>query len=164
VSDVVTSSQIPHQKLTKAERDRESKRNYARRNREKHRQWLKQDSSRNPLKYILQKAKARAKRDGVVFDVTEQDFDHLPLYCPIFPNIKLIYGYGRGRKRQNDASATLDRIDNSRGYVRDNVVIISWRGNRLKNNSTPGELFQLATFYGRGPTANTILAVAKGVI
>jgi hypothetical protein len=155
---------LPHQKLTKAERDRISKRNYARRNREKHRQWLKEDSRAHPLKYILQKAKARAKRDGVPFDVTEQDFDHLPLCCPIFPHIKLVYGYGRGRQRQHDASATLDRIDNSRGYVRDNVVIISWRGNRLKNNSTPEELSQLATFYGRGSTANAILAVAKGVI
>jgi len=161
VSDVTVSPTTPHQKQTKAERDRISKRNYARRNREKHRQWLKEDSRRNPLKYILQKAKARALRDGIPFDVTEEDFDHLPLYCPIVPDIKLVYGYGRGRQRQSDASATLDRIDNATGYVRDNVLIISWRGNRLKNNSTPGELRQLATFYGKGSTANTILWAMK---
>ena len=123
VSDVTVSPTTPHQKQTKAERDRISKRNYARRNRETHRQWLKEDSLRNPLKYILPKAKARAVRDGIPFDVTEEDFDHLPLYS-IFPDIKLVYGYGRGRQRQSDASATLDRINNATGCVRDNVLII----------------------------------------
>ncbi len=76
----------------------------------------------------------------MAFDVIEEDFDHFPLYCPIFPAIELVYGYGRGTKRQSDASATLDRIDNARGYVRDNVLIISWRGNRLEKQFDAGRV------------------------
>ena len=34
----------------------------------------------------------------------------------------------------------LDRIDPSRGYTPDNVWIISYRMNRIKNDATPREL------------------------
>ena len=35
-----------------------------------------------------------------------------------------------------DNSPSFDRIDNTKGYVKGNVIIISWRANRLKNNGT----------------------------
>jgi hypothetical protein len=33
-----------------------------------------------------------------------------------------------------------DRKDNARGYVKDNVRVISWRANRLKSDATLEEL------------------------
>jgi hypothetical protein len=69
---------------------------------------------------------------------------------------RLNYG-GNGKGRQDDNSAAIDRIDNGLGYVRDNVLICSWRGNRLKNDTSAGELLLLGNFYQRGATANTIL-------
>jgi len=49
--------------------------------------------------------------------------------------MQLNYG-GNGKQRANDNSATIDRIDNGLGYVKDNVLIVSWRANRLKSDGT----------------------------
>ncbi len=35
---------------------------------------------------------------------------------------------------------SLDRIDNSKGYIPGNVAVISWRANLIKNSSTLEEL------------------------
>ena len=37
-------------------------------------------------------------------------------------------------------SPSVDRIDPSKGYVKDNVWVISYRANRIKNDSTFEEL------------------------
>ena len=49
-----------------------------------------------------------------------------------------------GESRDN--SPSLDRVDNTKGYVRDNVVIMAWRLNRIKHNSTLRELELLVEF------------------
>ena len=46
-----------------------------------------------------------------------------------------------GRYREN--SASLDRIDSSRGYVPGNVWVISTKSNRIKNNSTFNDMKKL---------------------
>ena len=42
---------------------------------------------------------------------------------------------------------TVDRIDNSKGYHKDNVVIISFKANAMKSSATLKELYQVADFY-----------------
>ena len=76
-------------------------------------------------------AETRSKAKGRVFDITLQDI--LPLYverCPILGidlkwdnKDKLVWG-----------SPSLDRVDNSRGYEKNNVQIISHRANTLKKD------------------------------
>jgi hypothetical protein len=61
--------------------------------------------------------------------------------CPIF-GYELKYG-GTGLGPSSD-SATLDRIDNTKGYTKDNCWIISNRANSIKNNLTYEELFSLS--------------------
>jgi hypothetical protein len=39
-----------------------------------------------------------------------------------------------------DNSPSLDRIDTSKGYVKGNVWVISWRANKLKSDATLAEL------------------------
>jgi len=70
----------------------------------------------------------------------------VPDYCPML-GCRLKYeGTGMsGWSRQDDAPS-LDRIDSSIGYVSDNVQIISWRANRIKNDSTPEELMLIASY------------------
>ena len=64
--------------------------------------------------------------------------------------IKLNY---TGRRDTNDPDTpSLDRRDNSKGYVRGNVRVISWRANSRKSDLTALELWQIYRYAkdGRG--------------
>lgn len=92
---------------------------------------------------MLTTARNRAKTKGLPFDLTEDDID-IPVFCPVL-GIKLERGVeGTGR---SDASPSLDRIVPERGYVKGNVVVVSNRANRMKNDGSPEELRRLAHFY-----------------
>jgi hypothetical protein len=53
--------------------------------------------------------------------------------------------YNRGQSEDN--SYSIDRIDSSRGYEPDNIIVISNKANRMKNDGTIEELKLLADFY-----------------
>lgn len=100
----------------------------------------------NPITYMLRTAKARAKDRGLVFDLVDEDIT-IPEYCPVL-GIKLeqiISTGGRGTTKKW-SSASLDRKDNTKGYVKDNVQVISWRANMLKNNATVDELEKIVNY------------------
>jgi len=84
----------------------------------------------------------RAKRNGLEFDLTFDDVT-IPNKCPVLgidihPNIN---------KRMQDNSPSIDRIDSTKGYTKDNIVVVSWRANRIKSNATIIELQQISNFY-----------------
>lgn len=54
-----------------------------------------------------------------------------------------------GRRGPSDNSPTLDRIIPRKGYVRGNIIVISFFANRVKNNATVEQLFLVARFYKR---------------
>jgi hypothetical protein len=71
---------------------------------------------------------------------------NIPDLCPIF-NIPLNYdGVEKQGWTRTDNSPSLDRIDSNKGYTMDNIHIISWRANRIKNDSTVEELRMLADY------------------
>ena len=90
----------------------------------------------------------RARNAGVPFELTEGDFE-IPSVCPVL-GIPLVPG--KGRRGPTDSSPTLDRIISSRGYVRDNVVVVSWRANRLKSDGTMTELETIVRWYRSAET------------
>lgn len=70
----------------------------------------------------------------------------IPDVCPVF-GIPLNYnGSGKQGWSRDDSSPSVDRIDSTKGYTKDNIQIISWRANRIKNDSTPEELRRLADY------------------
>lgn len=95
-------------------------------------QAMKEWWQKNPEKYLLSSAKARAKRQGLEFNITEEDI-FIPEYCPILL-IKL--NQVHYSKYDKEASPCLDRINNEKGYVKGNVAVISFRANRLKSYMT----------------------------
>jgi hypothetical protein len=103
---------------------------------ETRRQWDK----KNPIKAMLQRARRRARDMNIEFNLTAKDIV-IPDICPAL-GIKLL----RGNSDQ-DSSPSLDRIDNDKGYVVGNIVVVSFRANRMKSNSTVGELKRLVEFY-----------------
>jgi hypothetical protein len=104
--------------------------------------------NRDYRKAVIYRTRGAAKARGIEFNLTEADIPDMPTHCPVFPWIEIEYSVGAGRWSPNNpmrvGAPSLDRIDNSRGYVPGNVRIISLRANTLKNDATPEELFALA--------------------
>ena len=92
----------------------------------------------NPEEQLLVGARARAKKSGIEFNVNKYDI-YIPQLCPLL-EIPIVQNIGRGR---TDNSPSLDRKDNSKGYTKDNVWVISDLANRMKNSAS---LEQLETF------------------
>lgn len=84
--------------------------------------------------------KANAKRAGVEFTIPFKDII-FPTHCPIL-GFELDY---EAEERQEN-SPSFDRIDPSKGYVTGNVMVISWRANRIKNDGSAQEHRQIANF------------------
>lgn len=106
-------------------------------------------NTKHNARIMLWSAKKRAQEKELPFDLTEDDIV-IPDKCPVL-GIKLEAQYGRGGLASN--SPSLDRIYPWLGYVKGNVIVISHRANRLKNDATPYELHRIASFY-RKLTAN----------
>lgn len=83
-------------------------------------------------------ARNRARKSGLDFSIVPEDIN-IPEICPLL-GIRLEISTGRHK----DKSPTLDRIDNRRGYVPNNIWIISYRANRIKNDASIEELEAVA--------------------
>ena len=94
------------------------------------------DNSNSPAR-ILSRVKSRAKQVGIKFNLDINDIV-IPKYCPVL-GVKLSHKPGKGRGYHFN-SASLDRIDNTKGYIKGNVRIISAIANLLKNDATVEEL------------------------
>lgn len=92
-----------------------------------------------PARQLYLNALYRAKRDGIPFSLKRGDIE-IPECCPVL-GIPLIVG---SDKRDN--IPTLDRIDNSKGYIKGNVRVISHRANRLKSDATIEEMKRILRY------------------
>ncbi len=122
------------------QRARANNRKWREENPEKARECNRRWADANPTRIILARAKCRAKKAGIPFDLTLADV-LVPELCPVL-GVRLEW-----RGRRTDYSPSLDRIDNARGYVRGNVIVVSWRANRLKSDASSDELRRVAEFY-----------------
>jgi hypothetical protein len=96
------------------------------------------------IKEIYNSLKGSAKRRNIDFSLTMTELNELtfPLTCPIL-GIPLRYNKGQAQ----DNSISIDRIDSSRGYEIENIIVVSWRANRLKNNASIKDLELISRFY-----------------
>ena len=107
------------------------------------RECRKPASKKNYLKQTQEyklwyRAKRRAKVKNMPFTLTREDIT-VPEKCPVF-----------GVPMVGEYVPSLDRIDSSKGYTKDNIQVISNRANVLKNNATAEELFAVARFIAIG--------------
>lgn len=95
----------------------------------------------NPEAYMLASTKHQAKLRGLDFSITLEDVV-IPQVCPVL-GIPLKSGSsGTGKIEPN--SASIDRIDSSKGYEPGNIQVISFMANSMKYNATPNELRSFA--------------------
>lgn len=92
-------------------------------------------------KIMLSNSKQRAKLGNIEHTITKEDIK-IPDRCPVF-------GFELKRERKNNwvTSPSIDRIDNTKGYTPENIVVVSRRANILKKDATIEELEMMANFY-----------------
>jgi len=95
-------------------------------------------------KSMWSNAKYRAGGLGIQFSITAEDLN-IPESCPVL-GIPLCAG---GTSGGTHNSATLDRLDPSKGYTPDNTAVISMRANRMKSDCSPSEIMQVAMWTQR---------------
>lgn len=101
----------------------------------------------------LRALRNKALAKGIPFSITAADLLPLPTHCPAL-GTPLVYELGRGRGAWDDAPS-VDRIIPALGYVPGNVVVVSQRANRIKNDATAEELRAIADFYSLLSSKNT---------
>lgn len=89
---------------------------------------------RNFVHSMWKAAKKRAKERELDFNIEESDIV-IPKMCPIL-EVPLEFG----TKSNYDYSPSLDRIDNTKGYIKGNIQVISKKANTMKNSATLQEL------------------------
>ena len=120
---------------------------YRQDNKEKIAETFKKYRQDNKEKLIVRRAKTRANKNNVPFDIDEDYIKKIwPKHniCPIF-KIKL----EQSNLHTGDQSPSLDRIIPKLGYVKGNVQIMSHKANRIKNNATFEELIIIGKYYER---------------
>lgn len=127
------------------EEHREHVKEYQRKYQLEHRQKIYEDRNSaqhkyrvlQPRKYLFNQAKKRSQKKGIEFTIALSDLPEIPKICPLL-------GIPIDQTTKTlDNHASIDRQDNSKGYIPGNVWFISHRANRLKNNAAGLELMIL---------------------
>jgi hypothetical protein len=82
-------------------------------------------------KYLVRSSRNSAKQRGLEHTITANDIT-IPTHCPLL-GTKLEYG-----------NISLDRIDNTKGYVPGNIMVMSGKANFMKRDASWEELVLFA--------------------
>lgn len=107
--------------------------------------------TRDKRKVLLNAAKKRSKDYNLEFNLELNDII-LPEKCPIL-GIKLQFNIGKAE----DNSYSIDRIDNTKGYIKGNIQIISFKANTIKNNANFHELELVYKYMKQFKSSNSVL-------
>ena len=103
---------------------------------------------RRPIHVWFLSIKNRARTKGLEFNLTEEEDFKVPNYCPVLKVPLFFSPRHHGRNMfPHPNTPSMDRIDNTKGYIKGNVVITCFRANQVKGDATLAELEALAAFY-----------------
>ena len=98
--------------------------------------FLRKSRKSFPERHLLNIVRNRAKKRGLAFDLTLQDII-IPTHCPYLGIELSVFG-------NLQQSPSIDRIDNSKGYIVGNIEVISRQANIMKNVASIPELQRFA--------------------
>jgi len=123
---------------SKADRQKAYRRRYPGKNKEVAARAHRKD----PRRKILNAARFRAKSNGLTFNLDIDDIK-IPEVCPV---LGIPLDSFTGSSVGGGANVSIDRDNPKLGYVKGNVVIMSWRANRLKCDGTLEEFRKLLAY------------------
>lgn len=92
-------------------------------------------------KKLLSSTKHWAKKRKLEFNLTLDDFLNIPTHCPVTGEPFILFSSDRSK------SLSVDRINNSKGYIRGNILFVSYRVNHLKSDASIDELARIVQVY-----------------
>lgn len=105
----------------------------------------KRVKSETPSWRMHQRAKQRCKKSGLEFSISPDDIV-IPETCPVL-NMHLNMNSGRSGAYRN--SPSLDRKDNSKGYTKENIWVISQLANAMKGAASIDDLHSFADWVNK---------------
>lgn len=105
------------------------------------------------LNDMLEGARQRARKNNIPFNLKIKDLRSIITdTCPIlgikFQLNKPDKKWGKGKNQNNwQTSPSLDRIVPSKGYTKDNVIIVCLMANSIKNQAEPDQIIKVGRFY-----------------
>lgn len=101
-----------------------------------------EDRRNNPFKSTARKARQRAKKKNLECNIDPKYLQTIWTgMCPIL-GVPLQIGKKRGTISELNL-ASLDRLDNAKGYIKGNVHFVSFRVNNIKTDATFEEFEQI---------------------
>jgi hypothetical protein len=94
----------------------------------------------SPEVRMFRRAKARAIKSGIDFNLDKEDIK-IPTHCPI---LGIPLNVHRGTSGGRDDSPALDRVDNSKGYVKGNILVVSHLANMMKSSANVEQLIKFS--------------------
>ena len=113
---------------------------YRLKNKEANKRYRQKKWEKQRIKGALRRAKAK----NLPFNITEEYVKSITpkdMICPAL-GIKM-----NTSVEDLDSKPSLDRLVPEKGYVKGNVIVVSFKVNRIKADATPEELMKVAIFY-----------------
>ena len=104
----------------------------------------------NSAHTLFIQTRSRARKSGIPFTIEETDL-LIPEICPVL-GIPLFWT----QRTRSGNTPSIDRIIPNLGYTPDNIAVISWRANRLKNDGTAEELHRIADWMDTQPLTRPV--------
>lgn len=106
----------------------------------------------NRKRWLLERIRSKCNKNDIPFDLTIEDLA-IPERCPVL-GIPLKFGVKTDSVFRNKRgvevpydSPSVDRIIPEKGYVKGNIIIVSYRANMLKGDASLEEIVALSDFY-----------------
>ena len=115
------------------------KEKHNKRNRKYYKGTRSEQYRKDPIHYLYNVAKHRAKKNGLEFSITKDDIKVYKI-CPILGTQLDVL------TNKVNTSMSLDRIDNTKGYIPGNVAIISRRANLMKRDCSIEQLQKIISY------------------
>lgn len=103
-------------------------------NKRRHKEQSQKLRDEDPLRYVFKGRKSKAKEAGIEFTIEYSDLVQSDV-CPILET---------PFERHTWSAASIDRIDNNKGYIPGNIQIVSRKANVMKNSASPEEMLKFA--------------------